>query len=81
MAGNMLNDHLGATYYTALLECISIRRASEQLPEWTSYNEETTWCAYLFQLNPLEMIYFALIYFALAIASNIWNPSQLMLFQ
>lgn len=44
MAGNMLNDHLGASYYAALLECMSIRRASERLPEWTCFNEETTWC-------------------------------------
>jgi len=43
MAGNMLNDHMGVTYYSALLECMSIRNAPENLPEWIGFNEETTW--------------------------------------
>lgn len=42
LAGNMINDHTTKSYYEALLECDSIRRASHELPEWTGYSEETT---------------------------------------
>lgn len=42
LAGNMINDHTAKSYFEALLECKSIRRANEECPEWTGYNEETT---------------------------------------
>jgi len=42
LAGNMLNDHMSKSYYEALLECKSIRRAKEGLPQWTGFHEEET---------------------------------------
>lgn len=43
LAGNMLSDHMSKSYYEALLECKSIRRAPQQLPRWTGFDEESTW--------------------------------------
>ena len=43
LAGNMLSDHMSKSYYEALLECKSVRRAPEDLPEWTGFSEENTW--------------------------------------
>ena len=43
LAGSMLNDHMSKSYYEALLECKSVRRAPEDLPEWTGFSEENTW--------------------------------------
>lgn len=43
LAGNMLTDHTSKSYYEALLECKSIRRATNKLPKWTGFNEEITW--------------------------------------
>ena len=42
LAGNMLNDHMSKSYYEALVECKTIRASKDRLPEWTSYDEETT---------------------------------------
>ena len=46
LAGNMLSDHMSKSYYEALLECKSIRKAPEALPEWTGFNEESTWSVF-----------------------------------
>ena len=43
LAGNMLSDHMSKSYYEALLECKSIRRAVNDLPKWTGFNEDKTW--------------------------------------
>jgi hypothetical protein len=43
LAGSMLNDHMAKSYYEALLECKSIRSASQDLPDWTGFSEENTW--------------------------------------
>lgn len=43
LAGNMLSDHASNSYYEALLECKSIRMSDHFLPEWTGFNEESTW--------------------------------------
>ena len=44
LAGSMLNDHTSKSYYEALLECKSVRRAAKPLPVWTGFGEETTCC-------------------------------------
>jgi hypothetical protein len=41
LAGNMLKDHTSKAYYEALLECRSIRRAKDELPVWTGFDEES----------------------------------------
>lgn len=43
LAGNMINDHMAKSYYEALLECKSVRKAEKDLPVWTSFAEEMTW--------------------------------------
>uniref|UniRef100_A0A7S2S6U5 FYVE-type domain-containing protein n=1 Tax=Eucampia antarctica TaxID=49252 RepID=A0A7S2S6U5_9STRA len=42
LAANMLQDHMSKSYYEALLECKTIRYAKEQLPEWTTFEDEST---------------------------------------
>lgn len=53
LAGNMLSDHKCKSYYEALLEVRSVRRAKEAAPRWTAFDEDDTW--YVLQLF---MIYF-----------------------
>ena len=43
LAANMLQDHTSKAYYEALLECKTVRQAKEDLPEWTSFADESTW--------------------------------------
>mmetsp|Transcript_62264 Transcript_62264/g.92419 ORF Transcript_62264/g.92419 Transcript_62264/m.92419 type:complete len:116 (+) Transcript_62264:210-557(+) len=43
LAGNMLTDHTSNAYYEGLLEVQSVRNAAEDLPEWTGFDEVTTW--------------------------------------
>lgn len=43
LAGNMLSDHTTKVYYEGLLEVKSIRKAQEDLPEWTSFAESVIW--------------------------------------
>lgn len=43
LAGNMLSDHTCKSYYEAMLEVRSIRKASKKLPKWTSFGEDSTW--------------------------------------
>jgi hypothetical protein len=43
LAGNMLSDHLADSYFEALLEVRSVRRAQEGLPRWTAFDEDYTW--------------------------------------
>ena len=42
LAGSMLNDHTSKSYYEALLECKSVRKARRALPIWTGFSEEMT---------------------------------------
>merc|ERR1719329_1215427 len=42
LAGNMLSDHTCKSYYEAMLEVRSIRKASKKLPKWTSFGEDST---------------------------------------
>lgn len=43
MAGNMLSDHKTKSYYDALLEVRSVRRAVESAPIWTAFDEDYKW--------------------------------------
>jgi Lipase (class 3) len=43
LAGNMLSNHKTKSYYDALLEVASGRRAEEYPPQWTAYDEDDTW--------------------------------------
>jgi hypothetical protein len=43
LAANMLTDHMSKSYYEALLECKLIRRAVNDLPKWTGFDDESTW--------------------------------------
>mmetsp|Transcript_11811 Transcript_11811/g.14907 ORF Transcript_11811/g.14907 Transcript_11811/m.14907 type:complete len:182 (+) Transcript_11811:275-820(+) len=38
----MLSEHMSKSYYEALLECKSVRRAKTGLPKWTGFDEEST---------------------------------------
>ena len=42
MAGNMLSDHTCKAYYEALLEVRTVRRAMEDPPQWTAFDEDDT---------------------------------------
>eukprot|EP00559_Dactyliosolen_fragilissimus_P009779 CAMPEP_0184874104 /NCGR_PEP_ID=MMETSP0580-20130426/42210_1 /TAXON_ID=1118495 /ORGANISM="Dactyliosolen fragilissimus" /LENGTH=266 /DNA_ID=CAMNT_0027377077 /DNA_START=730 /DNA_END=1527 /DNA_ORIENTATION=- len=42
LAGNMLKDHMATSYYEALLECLTVRNAVDDLPKWTGFDEEST---------------------------------------
>ena len=42
LAGSMLNDHTSKSYYEALLECKSVREATNESPVWTGFAEEMT---------------------------------------
>jgi hypothetical protein len=42
LAGNMLSDHRCKDYYEALLETVSARKAAEQAPRWTGFDEDDT---------------------------------------
>ena len=43
LAGNMLSDHKCKSYYEALLEVRTARRATEAPPVWTAFDEDDTW--------------------------------------
>jgi hypothetical protein len=43
LAGNMLSDHKTKNYYDALLEIGHVRKAVENPPKWTSFDEDDTW--------------------------------------
>lgn len=43
MAGNMLKDHTAQSYYEALIEVRSIKRAISSLPRWSGFAEDTFW--------------------------------------
>ena len=42
LAGNMLSDHTCKAYYEGLLEVQTVRRATEELPRWTPFDEDRT---------------------------------------
>ena len=43
LAGNMLSDHKTKSYFDALLEVRSVRKAEESPPQWTAFDEDDTW--------------------------------------
>ena len=66
LAGNMLQDHTCKSYYEALLEVRSIRKAKKSLPQWTGFGEDDTWYVIFSELFTnrlwnLGMILFALV--------------------
>lgn len=42
LAGNMLTDHTAKSYYESLLEVKSVRKAEEDPPRWTAFDEDDT---------------------------------------
>jgi len=50
LAGNMLSDHMAKAYYEGLLEVKAIRAATQDLPPWVGFAEDSTCacCASLF---------------------------------
>ena len=43
LAGNMLSDHKTKSYFDALTEVANVRKAPENPPQWTAFDEDDTW--------------------------------------